>query len=241
MIIDYSLLPLLLLAGMLITLSPCILPVLPVMASSGLAKHKLAPVLTGLGLAVGFALMGMLLHGVGSLVGLSDSVTRPLFASLLVLFGLALVLPWLKQGSTGFLAPLAAKANHLASVLEQKPGGALWLGLMLGAIWSPCAGPILGAALGLAGQSGSLLNAGMQMLVFGLGAAIPLIAIAYLFAGSARRFLPKIAAGGEKARQILGYSLIFVGGLILTGADLLILIWATDNLPMAWLELVTTL
>ncbi|MDP5459328.1 cytochrome c biogenesis CcdA family protein [Alishewanella sp. SMS8] len=238
--IDFSLLPLLLLAGMLITLSPCILPVLPVMASSGLAKHKLAPVFTGMGLAIGFALMGMLLHGLGSVLGLSDSITRPLFASLLVLFGLALVLPWFKQGSSGFFAPLAAKADQLATTLEQKPGGAFWLGLMLGAIWSPCAGPILGAALGLAGNSGSLVNAGVQMLVFGIGAALPLMAIAYLFAGSARRFLPKIAAGGEKARQVLGYSLLLVGLLILTGADQMILIWATDNLPDTWLNLITT-
>lgn len=237
--IDYSLLPLLLLAGMLITLSPCILPVLPVMASSGLAKHKLAPVFTGAGLALGFALMGMLLHGVGQALGLSESVTRPLFASLLVIFGLALVLPWFKQGSSGLLAPLAAKADQLATALEQKPGGAFWLGMLLGAIWSPCAGPILGAALGLAGNSGSLVNAGVQMLVFGIGAALPLIAIAYLFAGSARRYLPKIAAGGELARKILGYSLLLVGVMILTRLDQMILIWATEHLPESWLQLIT--
>lgn len=237
--IDYSLLPLLLLAGMLITLSPCILPVLPVMASSGLAKHKLAPVFTGAGLALGFALMGMLLHGVGQVLGLSESVTRPLFASLLVIFGLALVLPWFKQGSSGLLAPLAAKADQLATALEQKPGGAFWLGMLLGAIWSPCAGPILGAALGLAGNSGSLLNAGVQMLVFGIGAALPLIAIAYLFAGSARRYLPKIAAGGELARKILGYSLLLVGLMILTRLDQMMLIWATEHLPENWLQLIT--
>ncbi|CAM5223796.1 cytochrome c biogenesis CcdA family protein [Alishewanella longhuensis] len=237
--IDYSLLPLLLLAGMLITLSPCILPVLPVMASSGLAKHKLAPVFTGAGLALGFALMGMLLHGVGQALGLSESVTRPLFASLLVIFGLALVLPWFKQGSSGLLSPLAAKADQLATALEQKPGGAFWLGMLLGAIWSPCAGPILGAALGLAGNSGSLVNAGVQMLVFGIGAALPLIAIAYLFAGSARRYLPKIAAGGELARKILGYSLLLVGVMILTRLDQMILIWATEHLPESWLQLIT--
>lgn len=237
--IDYSLLPLLLLAGMLITLSPCILPVLPVMASSGLAKHKLAPVFTGAGLALGFALMGMLLHGIGQTLGLSESVTRPLFASLLVLFGLALVLPWFKQGSSGLLAPLAVKADQVATALEQKPGGAFWLGMLLGAIWSPCAGPILGAALGLAGNSGSLVNAGVQMLVFGIGAALPLIAIAYLFAGSARRYLPKIAAGGELARKILGYSLLLVGVMILTRLDQMILIWATEHLPESWLQLIT--
>lgn len=237
--IDFSLLPLLLLAGMLITLSPCILPVLPVMASSGLAKHKLAPVFTGAGLALGFALMGMLLHGLGQALGLSENVTRPLFASLLVIFGLALVLPWLKQGSSGLLAPLAAKADQLATALEQKPGGAFWLGMLLGAIWSPCAGPILGAALGLAGNSGSLVNAGAQMLVFGIGAALPLIAIAYLFAGSARRYLPKIAAGGELARKILGYSLLLVGLMILTRLDQMILIWATEHLPESWLQLIT--
>jgi len=237
--IDYSVLPLLLLAGMLITLSPCILPVLPVMASSGLAKHKLAPVFTGAGLALGFALMGMLLHGVGNALGLSESVTRPLFAGLLILFGLALVLPWFKQGSTGLLAPVAAKADQLATALEQKSGGAFWLGMLLGAIWSPCAGPILGAALSLAGTSASLVNAGVQMLVFGIGAALPLIAVAYLFAGSAKRYLPKIAAGGELARKIFGYSLLLVGLMILTHLDQFLLIWATEHLPEAWLHLVT--
>ncbi|WP_333607736.1 cytochrome c biogenesis CcdA family protein [Arsukibacterium sp.] len=237
--IDYSLLPLLLLAGMLITLSPCILPVLPVMASSGLAKNKFAPLLTGAGLAVGFAIMGMLLHGLGGALGLTETVTRPLFASVLILFGLVLVVPRLTKGSSGLLSPLAAKADRLASTLEQKPGGAIWLGLLLGAIWSPCAGPVLGVALGLAGSATTILYAGLQMLVFGIGAAIPLIAIAYLFAGSARRYLPKMAAGSELARKMLGYSLLLVGLMILTGLDQQLLIWATDHLPEFWLKSVT--
>ncbi|CAM5223816.1 cytochrome C biogenesis protein CcdA [Alishewanella longhuensis] len=75
--------------------------------------------------------------------------------------------------------------------------------------------------------------------MFGIGAALPLIAIAYLFAGSARRYLPKIAAGGELARKILGYSLLLVGVMILTRLDQMILIWATEHLPESWLQLIT--
>lgn len=237
--IDLTALPVLLLAGMLITLSPCILPVLPVMTSSGLNKHKLAPMYTGLGLATGFAIMGMLLQGLGQLLGLSDNITRPLFAWLLILLGVMLVLPWFKYTASGLLSPLAAKADQLASVLESKRGGAFWVGILLGAVWSPCAGPILAAALGLAGQTASILSAGIHMFTFGIGAALPLIAIAYLFSGSIRRYLPKIATGSEFARQIVGYSMLLVGVFIITGLDQRVLIWATEHLPQAWLMLIT--
>lgn len=239
MLPDVSVLPLLFLAGMLITLSPCILPVLPVMAASGLAKHRYAPVLTGLGLAIGFALMGASVNGLLQLLDISIAQSRPVFAIIILLLGVMLVVPAFKSGASSLLAPLAAKADNLASRLEQKPGGALWLGLLLGAIWSPCAGPVLGAALSFTNTSASIVSATLQMFVFGLGAALPLIIVAYLMAGSAHRFLPKFAAKGERGRQILGYSLILVALLILTNLDQTLLVLATENLPASWLELIT--
>nr|WP_163500421.1 cytochrome c biogenesis protein CcdA [Halomonas socia] len=238
---DLTILSLMLLAGMLITLSPCILPVLPVMLTSGLARNRFAPLLTGAGLATGFALMGTFLHGVGHAFGLNDSVTRPFFAGILLLAGLAMSVSVFKQRAAGLFGPVAVAADNLSSRVEGRPGGSFLLGLLLGAIWSPCAGPLLGAALGLAGASGfsGLAGAGLQMAIFGIGAAIPLIVVAYAFAGSARRFLPKIAAGGQFAQQVLGISLVTVGVMILTGFDAWVLVWATENLPQTWLDLIT--
>lgn len=238
---DPATLSLMVLAGMLITLSPCILPVLPLMASSGLAKSPTAPLQTGLGLAVGFALMGLLLAGIGQSIGLSEHVTRPLFATLFLLFGLLLALPVLDKKAGGWLQPIAAVGEKMANATANKKGGAFWLGLALGGIWSPCAGPLLAGALGLASQSEGVLAAGIRMFAFGIGAALPLIVIAYALKGSARRFLPKLASGGAAARRVLGLVMAAVGLAVLTGLDEALLRYATNNLGTGWLNFITQL
>lgn len=135
-------------AGLLITISPCILPILPMMLGSGLSKDRFAPVKMGLGLATGFAILGAGLALATSLIGLNTETSRIFFASLIGLAGLVLIVPSFAE-KFSVLNTVAQKSDGLARRLESAPGGPFWVGILLGGIWSPCIGPLLGAAFSL--------------------------------------------------------------------------------------------
>src|SRR5262249_60013028 len=77
-------------------------------------------------------------------------------------------------------APVAVGGQALIKRLRpSRIGGQFALGMLLGAIWSPCSGPTLGAAIGLAAQSETAGRAAVVMAAFSLGAATPILALAY--------------------------------------------------------------
>lgn len=232
---------LLFLAGMLITLSPCILPVLPLVVSSGLQQDKYAPIKTGLGLATGFAILGVIFSALAASFDIPLSAGKYIFGTILLLAGIALTLPSAGAKSSALLEPLSNFMSKLSQKFENKRGGSFMLGFALGGIWSPCAGPLLAAAFALTATTATILASGIQMFIFGLGAAVPLIAVAYLLRGGARKMLPNIAGKAEKIRFIMGILLIIVAVIVLTGLDAQLVGVATQYLPETWLNLITTL
>lgn len=205
-------------AGILITISPCILPILPMMLGSGLSKDRLAPAKMGLGLATGFAILGAGLALATSLIGLNTETSRIFFASLIGLAGLILIVPSLSE-KFSLLNGVAQKSDQLARKLENAPGGPFWVGILLGGIWSPCIGPLLGAAFSLTASTSTAALASTQMSTFGIGAAVPIIAIAYLLPARLRNSLHKIASHGQMGRKILGLILIVMSLFVISGLD----------------------
>lgn len=205
-------------AGILITISPCILPILPMMLGSGLSKDRLAPIKMGLGLATGFAILGAGLALATSLVGLNTETSRIFFASLIGLAGLVLLVPSLTE-KFSLLNGVALKSDQLARRIENAPGGPFWVGILLGGIWSPCIGPLLGAAFSLTASTSTAAIASTQMFTFGIGAAVPMIAIAYLLPARLRNSLHKVASHGQRGRKILGIILIVMSFLVISGLD----------------------
>jgi cytochrome c biogenesis protein CcdA len=117
--------------------------------------------------------------------------------------------------------------------------GQFLLGAALGAIWSPCSGPTLGAAIGLAAQTDTAAEAAVIMAAFGLGAATPILALAY---GSRRAVLAR--RGGLEwlsrvGKPLMGAVLIIVGVLTLSGVDRTIETALTASMP-DWLIALTT-
>ena len=113
------------------------------------------------------------------------------------------------------------------------------MGLLLGAIWSPCGGPTLGVALGLAAERGTALRAAALMALFGLGSAAPLVALAY---GAREAFMKRrgeLSLGASRAKLAFGVLLLTVGVLVLTGTDKLIETKLTEAMP-GWLQDLTT-
>ena len=123
-------------------------------------------------------------------------------------------------------------------VFAEKPmDKALMLGSVLGLVWSPCSGPLLASALTLVASEGGGVRGGVILGLFGLGAAIPLVAVAYASRagfGKARGWVLGRIDGVKKAFAIL---LGAMGLLILTGGDKWLEARVNALLPDAWLNL----
>ena len=97
--------------------------------------------------------------------------------------------------------------------------GQFLVGLLLGLVWSPCTGPTLGAAMGLLAQGESLGSVALILAFFGVGTAVPLIALGLLSRGLLMRWREKLMSFSRVGRYVLGAALLVVGILIVTGLD----------------------
>jgi len=117
--------------------------------------------------------------------------------------------------------------------------GQLGLGLVLGAVWSPCVGPTLGAASVLAARGENLEQVALTMAAFGIGAALPLLTLGTLSRQAMARWRESLLGAGKRAKQALGVLLILIGALIVTDIDKNVEAALVDASP-AWLTSLTT-
>jgi cytochrome c-type biogenesis protein len=227
-------------AGALSTLSPCVLPLLPVVLASAVQQHILGPIALALGLAASFAGMGLFAASLGLSLGIDTTTLRVTAAILMLAVGIVLLVPALQEALTQRMAPVTGWAGGFLQPLPSNGAGAqLLLGLVLGVVWSPCAGPTLGAAIGLAAQRETMIQAATVMAIFGLGAATPIVALAYgsrQVVLSRRDRLRRVSAA---AKPIMGIAIVTVGLLVLTGLDKTAETRLTDAMP-DWLLNLTT-
>ena len=227
-------------AGALSTLSPCVLPLLPIVLFGVLEKHSWGPVALTLGLATSFAVVGVTIASVGFNIGLDPATLRTAIALLLLVMGVVLLMPALQGRLAAFAAPVATAGQALLDRIQPSGlGGQFVLGVLLGAIWSPCSGPTLGAAIGLAAQRNSMLQAATIMAIFGLGAATPILALAY---GSRQAIFSRrdrLAKASRIAKPVMGAAFAFVGLFVVTGFDKVVETSLTNAMP-DWLITLTT-
>lgn len=226
-----------LVAGFLTTLSPCVLPVLPFVTNSSLNKNKLGPIFLGLGLLLSFVGVSLMVSSTGYLLGLDAQLMRKIAGLLLALSGVLFLLPrlgdWVAE-RLSFLSNFGGGGNASSRSLVSE----LAAGMLLGVVWTPCSGPSLGAALGLAAESGSQAQAALILSAFGVGALIPLLLVAY---GARSTFLrlkqnaPAITA----VKRGFGFLMGLFGGLIVLGFDKAFETWLTSAMPQAWVNFVT--
>lgn len=207
-------------AGALSTLSPCVLPLLPVVAGSAVAAHRRGPLALAAGLAISFAAIGIFVATAGFALGLTGGVFRVVAGVLMAGFGIVLLSASLQARFTTALAAIEAKAGAAAAGLKGDGlAGQFAIGLLLGAVWSPCSGPTLGSAALLAAQQKNLLEVAFTMVGFGLGAAIPLLIVGSLSRTALKRWRGKLLEAGGWGRRAMGIAMLAVGVLVLSGAD----------------------
>jgi cytochrome c-type biogenesis protein len=228
------------LAGVLTVLSPCVLPLLPIVLGAAASQHRLGPLALAGGLALSFTAIGLFVATIGFAAGLDTGFFRTVSAVLLIGVGLVLLVPRLQEQFALAAAPVSNWAGGYADNFTPGGlGGQFGLGLLLGAVWSPCVGPTLGAASVLAAQGKDLMQVAVVMLVFGLGAALPLLLIGTVSRGAMQRWRNRLMEAGKGGKVLLGGLLVAVGLLIVTGLDKRFETLVVEASP-AWLTELTT-
>jgi cytochrome c biogenesis protein CcdA len=208
------------LAGVLTVLSPCVLPLLPIVLGAAASQHRLGPLALAVGLALSFTAIGLFVATIGFAAGLDTGFFRTVSAVLLIGVGLGLLVPRLQEQFALAAAPVSNWAGGYADNFT--PGdlaGQFGLGLLLGAVWSPCVGPTLGAASVLAAKGENLPQVALTMLAFGIGAALPLLLLGTLSREALMRWRSRLMEGGKAGKTALGLILVAVGLLVATGLD----------------------
>ncbi|OZI40577.1 cytochrome C biogenesis protein [Bordetella genomosp. 1] len=172
--------PVALLAGMLTVASPCVLPLLPILLGSSVEQsHRMRPAFVVAGFVLAFAALGIALSLLTSISTGTHEAVRNVSVALLAVFGLMRIWPqpydWLMARIGGPISRLAAVGDRASN---GNAGGFL-LGLSLGAVWTPCAGPVLASILVLAAKAQDLGHSSLLLFCYALGAGIPMLAIAY--------------------------------------------------------------
>ena len=163
-----------LLAGILSTLSPCVLPILPILLGSATNAHPRAPLALAGGLALSYAVIGTLIAWLGAAIGLDTTIFRNIGAMILGSFGLVLMSSSLQERFALATSSIGNAGNNFITKINLGGlGGQFAIGLALGVVWSPCVGPTLGAAIVLASQGAQLPQVAFLMGIFGIGAALP--------------------------------------------------------------------
>jgi cytochrome c-type biogenesis protein len=207
-------------AGVLSILSPCVLPILPIVLGAAATERRFGLMALAAGLAASFVGIGLFVATIGYSIGLDADVFRTVAALLLLAIGVVLLLP-------RFQAQLAAAGGPIAGWADQRFGsrrgqgisGQFWTGVILGAVWSPCVGPTLGAASLLAAQGRDLPQVAVTMLIFGFGAALPLLLLGIFSHEAMTRMRKRLILTGQVSKIALGALFVAIGMLVVTGTD----------------------
>jgi cytochrome c-type biogenesis protein len=213
-------------AGILTVLSPCVLPILPILVGRSLQSHRYGPMALAIGLVGGFAVAGSLLGITADwLTSLANGIRT---MAIVVLLGL------------GLLAIFPDRSYRLFSYLplqrwvKEPPRlglwGEFWLGTQLGLLWTPCAGPVLGGILILAATNNQVMGAFWLLMVYGIGAALPMLAIAYSGRIFSRRLL-KLRTHSAGLQRVGGVLITTTAIAILLGWDVQVQLWLAPLFP----------
>ena len=166
-------------AGLATFLSPCVLPIVPVVLATGATGGRRRPLGVALGLALTFVVFTLAASRVLAALGLPQDLLHTIAVVLLAFAGLMLLVPSLAEWAGRLFQPLAARAGG------RVPGGdgfasGLLLGAALSVVWTPCAGPILAAVTALAAEHHVTGNLVLITVAYAAGATVPLFVLVLL-------------------------------------------------------------
>lgn len=220
------------LAGMATILSPCILPILPIILATGAGRDRGTPLWIIAGFVGSFAASGILLGVLAASSGELQASIRTSSIVVLMLAGLACFWPVPFERSMAWAQSQWNRVKPVVPTLAHASGrpSALLIGASLGLAWTPCAGPVLASVLALAASSQAPAKASALLGLYALGAGIPMLLIAYggRWINSRLSFLQRHAGLLRKSFGLIAFG---VAVLQLLQYDVFVSAWATQWLP----------
>nr|AAU82488.1 cytochrome c-type biogenesis protein [uncultured archaeon GZfos17G11] len=165
--------------GVLSVFSPCILPVIPLIAAYSTKSGKYIPITIVIGLSASFTLMGVLASAFGSVFQQYQTMLYTIGGVVIILLGLCMLFDAIEQNIRRII-PSTGLSPKFSMTNAGSTAGGLMFGFSLGIIWIPCVGPILGAILAIVAVEGNILYGAILLAIYSLGLGIPLLALAYL-------------------------------------------------------------
>ena len=207
-------------SGIVTILSPCILPVLPIVLSGGVAGGKARPLGVVTGFVASFSAFTLALTALVQALGVSPDALRIVAVVLIAAFGLVMAIPALRDLFERAVSRLAGLAGG------QRGGGAprsgFWAGLPvgvgLGLVWTPCVGPIMASVVSLALTQRVDGGAVAITLAYALGTSLPMFAV---MAGGRALLerVPGLKRNAGRIQQVFGVLMIAVAVSIAFGID----------------------
>ena len=216
-----------LLAGVVTVAAPCTLPMLPILLGASVGHtSKVRPAMIALGFTMSFSMVALLLSAITRVFDFDPNHLRNAAVILLLGFGLLMIWPapfeWLAVRIGGW-------GGHSAASRQGAIGGFV-LGTTLGLVWTPCAGPVLGSILTVIATSKDTAWASLLLVVYAIGAALPMLAIAYGGQAITTR-VRSVAHIAPRLQQ--GFGVIVIGFALLSyfQYDTLVVAWLTGFYP----------
>ncbi len=207
------------LAGVATIFSPCILPVLPLVLSSGITGGKKRPLGVLLGFVLSFTFFALSLTLLVKAFGVDANLLRNVAIVVLLVFGLTLLVPKLSEWWERLTSGIASKGASAGQNGEGFWGGFV-IGVTLGLVWTPCAGPIMASILALAATQSVTAVSIFITLAYSVGATLPMLLIIWL----GRKFVTGALVKSTKVVQkVFGVIIIVVALAISQGWDLKLL------------------
>lgn len=219
------------LAGVVTILSPCILPILPIILSSTIGGHesgKSRPIGVIIGFIASFTFFTLFLSSIVKLIGIPADSLR--FFSIIIIagFGFSFLIPQFQA----LLEKLFSKLSNLAPRGNTNPNffSGILVGFSLGLLWTPCVGPILASVISLAITGTITFNAFLITLAYSIGTAIPMF-IVMIGGQNLLRRVPWLLANSSNIQKAFGIIMILTALGIFLNFDRKFQTFILDKFP----------
>ncbi len=221
-------------SGIVTILSPCILPVLPIVLSGSIGGGKARPLGIIAAFVVSFTLFTLALSTIVQVVGIPPDTLRIVAVVLLVIFGLVMLVPALRDRFELFASRLSSRGATKAGPVSagrrsedgEETGPSRWagfwsgipVGFSLGLVWTPCVGPIMASVISLALTQKVSGGSVLITLAYSIGTSIPMLAV--MLGGRALlNRVPGLKRNMGNIQKVFGVVMIVVGVGIAVGWD----------------------